>query len=219
MPREGFAAKRRRSDEIIETLQKAYPEARISLDFKDPFQLLVSVVLSAQTTDASVNRVTPALFARFPTPEAMAVAAPADIARLIRSIGLYRSKARHLRAAARILAEKHAGIVPDTMEQLLELPGVGRKTANVVLWNAHRRNVGIAVDTHVLRIARRLRLTSSGEDARIAESELLRLFREEDRGLLTHLFIAHGRAICGARKPLCEECPVARLCPSAGSFD
>ena len=205
---------RRRARTVWRALARAYPDAGCALSFASPFQLLVATVLSAQCTDKAVNRATPALFRRFPDAAAFARAAPGDVAPFIRSLGLWRAKARNLVAAARVLEKDHEGEIPRTMDALVRLPGVGRKTANVVLGNAFRVAEGIAVDTHAGRVARRLGLTRHEDPAKV-EKDLMALFSPPDWAMTTHLFIAHGRAVCRAPRPRCSECPVARLCPSA----
>jgi endonuclease III len=214
MPRETVEAKRRRAEEIIDRLRRAYPEATISLRYENDMQLLVAVILSAQCTDAMVNRVTDPLFQKYRTVDDFAAADRRTFEREIRPTGFFRSKTRNILAMARAVRDGHAGRVPRTMEELVELPGVGRKTANVVLWNAFGQNEGIAVDTHVARITRLLRLTRHEDPAKI-ERDLLRLVPAEARGEFTHLFISHGRAVCVANRPRCERCPINSLCPSA----
>lgn len=214
MASEAREARRRRAVEILDRLGRAYPKADISLEFGSEVQLLVAVVLSAQCTDAMVNRVTARLFAKYRTVDDFANADLRTLEREIRSTGFYRNKAKNLRAAARTLRDRFGGRLPDTMEELLALPGVGRKTANVLLWNAFRKNEGIAVDTHVARLSRLLRLTRHGDPARI-ERDLVALAPRKDWGRLTHLFIGHGRAVCIARRPRCERCVLNDLCPSA----
>ncbi len=191
-----------------------YPESTISLRFDDDFQLLVSVILSAQCTDAMVNKVTPKLFKRFGTPKAMADADRKEIEAIIRPTGFFRQKAKNIQGAARRIVDEHDGNVPDTMEELTTLPGVARKTANVVLWNAHGKRNGIAVDTHVKRIANLLRLTRHDDPDKI-EQDLMKVVPEEDWGQFTHLMIDHGRAICVARRPKCEPCILNDVCPSS----
>jgi endonuclease-3 len=207
-------ADRRRMAEILRVLKREYPEARCSLDFKNPFQLLVATMLSAQTTDERVNRVTPALFSAFPNPKAMAEAPIAEIEALVRSTNFYKNKARALKESAALLVERHGGKVPKDLDALTALRGVGRKTANVVLGNAYGVP-GLVVDTHVARLSRRMGFTRAQEPEKI-EAELMDLVPEEDWTAFAHLMIAHGRAICTARKALCDECPVARLCPKIG---
>ncbi len=204
---------RQRALEILARLERAYPEARISLQFADPYQLLVAVVLSAQCSDAMVNRVTPPLFRRFPTPHDLARASPSDVEPYIRSLGLWRTKARYLTSLARVLVREHGGRVPSSMEALLALPGVARKTANVVLGTAFGVVEGIAVDTHVARLSRRLGLTASRKPREI-EKDLMSLFPREAWYRLTFLFIEHGRAVCRNPRPRCSSCTLAELCPS-----
>ncbi|HVL87323.1 MAG TPA: endonuclease III [Candidatus Thermoplasmatota archaeon] len=213
MPRETKETKRARARRIVRALRALYPDSRCSLDFRNPFELVIAVILSAQCTDATVNKVTPGLFARWPTPQALADAPQAEVERVVRPTGYYSAKARNIRGAAAMIAERHGGRVPETMEELVELPGVGRKTANVVLWNAHGKNEGIAVDTHVLRIAKRLALATT-ERPEKTERELADLVPRNEWGHLTHLLIDHGRAVCVARSPRCESCRIAALCPT-----
>ena len=203
-----------RSPEILARLRDAYPDARCALDHHGAFELLCATILSAQCTDARVNLVTPALFRRYPTPEALARARQTDVEEIIRSTGFFRNKARSLIGMAQALVADHGGVVPRTMDQLRELPGVGRKTANVILGNAYGVNEGITVDTHVTRVSRRLGLTRHTDAVKI-ELDLMPLFPRDDWALLSHLFIFHGRRICVARKPRCPECPLVDLCPSA----
>ena len=203
-----------RAAEYLTRLKSAYPEARCSLHHRDAFELLVATILSAQCTDARVNMVTPALFARFPDARAMADADTEELEALIKSTGFFRSKAKSLRGMARALVERHDGQVPSTMDELTKLPGVGRKTANVILGNAFGRNEGIVVDTHVTRLSQRLGLTRETDPVRI-EQALLPLFPRDHWTVLAHLLIDHGRAICEARAPRCGECFLADLCPSA----
>lgn len=193
-------------------LARMYPNATTALHWRTPFELLVATILSAQTTDAAVNRVTPALFAECPTPEAMLRLSEEELARRIQSIGLYRSKARNLLATCRILVERHGGQVPRSREELTKLPGVGRKTANVVLSNAFGVPA-IAVDTHVFRVARRLGLASGSTPERVEEELMARLPREE-WSRAHHWLIWHGRKICHARKPRCDLCPLLPECPT-----
>jgi endonuclease-3 len=214
MARESAAARVARAGEILERLEEAYPDAHCALDHADPYQLLVATILSAQCTDARVNLVTPALFARFPEPRALAGATQAEVEGLIRSTGFFRNKAANLLAMANALVERHGGQVPETMDELRALPGVGRKTANVILGNAFGRNDGITVDTHVGRIARLLRLTTATDPGKV-EQDLMALFPQPKWTLLSHLLISHGRAVCIARRPQCGTCPAAARCPSA----
>ncbi len=216
MPRESTAARRTRAGTILAALEQAYPDAHCALEHDDPYQLLVATMLSAQCTDVRVNLVTPALFARFPDATALAEGTQDEVEDLIRSTGFFRNKGKNLLAMAEVLVERHGGQVPETMDELRALPGVGRKTANVVLGNAFGRNDGITVDTHVGRIARLLRLTSATDPEKV-ERDLMALFPQPKWTLLSHLLISHGRAICVARRPNCAACPVAAQCPSAKS--
>ena len=212
--RESAAAKAERARTIFERVLAAYPNARCALDHANPYQLLVATILSAQCTDARVNLVTPAFFARYPTPEDLARADRAEVEELIRSAGFFRNKARSLVGMAQALVAGHRSEVPRSMDQLQVLPGVGRKTANVILGNAFGINEGITVDTHVTRLSRLLGLTRHDEAVRI-EQDLMPLFPREHWALLSHLFITHGRQVCIARRPRCPDCVVAALCPSA----
>ncbi|MGH2708433.1 MAG: endonuclease III [Actinomycetota bacterium] len=202
-----------RAKEIARRLTGEYP-AEYALVHDNPFQLVVATILSAQCTDARVNLVTPVLFARYPTPYELARADPADVEEIIRSAGFFRNKTRSLIGMAQALVADHGGRVPRTMDELRRLPGVGRKTANVILGNAYGINAGITVDTHVARLSRRLGLTRSDDPIKI-EQDLMPLFRRDDWALLSHLLIFHGRQICIARRPRCRECVLADLCPSA----
>jgi endonuclease-3 len=197
---------------IITRLKRQYPAARCSLDFRAPLELLVATILSAQCTDERVNQVTPALFARYPSAGDFADANPAELEEIIRPTGFYRNKTKSLIGMGRALVERHGGEVPQSMEELTAIPGVGRKTANVVLGNAFGIDAGIVVDTHVTRIAQRLGLTRHGDAAKI-EQDLMALVPKRDWTLFPHLMIHHGRAVCQARKPNCEICPVLSLCP------
>ena len=203
-----------RTGELLRRLHRAYPGARCALTHADPYQLLVATVLSAQCTDVRVNLVTPALFARYPDAAALAEAGQPELEDLIRSTGFFRNKARNLIALARTLVAGHGGQVPRTMEQLRVLPGVGRKTANVVLGNAFGIDEGITVDTHVTRLSRLLRLTRHTDAVKI-ERDLMALVPRQDWTAVSHLFISHGRSVCIARRPKCGECVLADLCPSA----
>lgn len=196
-------------------LAAAYPAARCELDFRDPYQLLVATILSAQCTDARVNLVTPALFARFPHARALAVAGQGEVEELIRSTGFFRSKAKALIAMAQAVVERHAGEIPADMEALTALPGVGRKTANVILGTAFGVASGVVVDTHVARLSRRLGLTHHDDPEKI-ERDLMRVFPRERWIAVGHALIIHGRRVCTARKPRCPECPVHDHCPRIG---
>jgi endonuclease III len=212
--RESAAARRERTAEIVRRLGAMYPESRCSLDHRNPFELVVATVLSAQCTDARVNQVTPALFARYPTPVHLAAAEPEELEEIIRSTGFFRSKAKALLGLGAALHERHGGTVPAEMEELVRLPGVGRKTANVVLGVAFGKAEGVVVDTHVKRIANRLGLTRHDDPERI-EQDLVKLLPPEDRVIFTHRVIDHGRAVCVARRPRCEICDLNDICPSS----
>jgi endonuclease-3 len=211
MARETDAERRRRALRIVRRLASAYPDARCALDFRNPFELLVATILSAQCTDKKVNEVTPALFARYPTPEALAAAPAAAVEGMIRPTGFYRQKARALQASAHDLASRFGGRVPRTMEELLTLHGVARKTANVVLGNAFGVP-GLTVDTHMRRVNGRLGLTTHDDPVKI-ERDLMELIPEREWTAYSHRIIHHGRVCCEARRPRCEECPVAADCP------
>jgi endonuclease III len=203
----------KRINRIITELRSTYPGAKCSLDFTTPFQLLVATILAAQCTDERVNMVTPALFAKFSSPQAFAESDPLELEQALRQINFYRNKARNIRDMSRLLVERYNGEVPRTMAELVSLPGVARKTANVVLSNAFGDIEGYIVDTHNIRLARRLGLTKSEDPAKI-EQDLMAAVPRKDWLDLSHLFIYHGRAICQARKPLCEECSIAPDCPT-----
>jgi len=204
----------KRAPLIFSRLHAEYPDAHCALDFTTPFQLLIATILSAQCTDKRVNMVTPALFSRYPTPAALASAKPEDLEEMIKSTGFFRNKTKSLVGMAGAIADHHAGAVPSEMEELVRLPGVGRKTANVILGNAFGRNEGIVVDTHVTRVSQRLALTGQNDPVKI-EQELMTLFPREQWTLLAHLLIEHGRRVCDARNPKCEQCVLSDLCPSS----
>jgi len=212
--RETATAKRARARKILQALERAYPDAKIALDFGTPLQLLMATILSAQCTDERVNMVTPALFKSYPSAEALARAKPDKLEAAIRSTGFYRAKTRSLLGMAKALVERHGGEVPRTREALTELPGVGLKTANVVLGNAFGEDA-LAVDTHVFRVAQRLGLARS-DDADEIHDQLLEVVPRGQRTRATHLLITHGRRTCVARKPACPACPVRTLCPWPG---
>jgi endonuclease III len=209
--RETAVARRARGRKILQALGRAYPDARIALDFATPLQLLVATILSAQCTDERVNTVTPALFRTYPTAEALARAKPEALEQAIRSTGFYRSKARSLLGMAQALVERHGGQVPRERDALTELPGVGLKTANVVLGNAYGQDA-LAVDTHVFRVSQRLGLAKS-EDPDEIHDQLVEVLPKGRLTQATHLLIIHGRRTCLARKPACPVCPVRALCP------
>lgn len=204
-----------RMKKIIALLKRHYPEACCTLKHKSALTLLVSTILSAQTTDKAVNLVTPELFERFPDAEAFARARLPSIEKVIRRIGLYRSKAKSIKNSCKMLVEKFDGEVPRTMEELTRLPGVGRKTANCVLGNAFGINVGITVDTHVGRLSRRLGLTEA-RDPVGAEQDLMKIVPNRDWTIISHLLIAHGRVVCPSRNPHCDHCFLSKLCPKIG---
>jgi endonuclease-3 len=202
------------ASEVIVRLKAEYPDARTELEWSNPLELLVATILSAQTTDVQVNRVTESLFLTYRTAEDYADSTPDELEEDIRPTGFYRNKARSLRGMASALVEEHGGEVPRTMSELVALPGVGRKTANVVLGNAFGVNEGIVVDTHVRRVSGRLGLTESRDPVKI-EQELMRLVPEGDWTIFSHLLILHGRRTCKARKPDCPNCILNDICPSA----
>ena len=208
------AARLALATEIQRRLAEAYPDAHCELDYRNAFELAVATVLSAQCTDKRVNMVTPELFRRWPTPAALAEASLDEIEAVIRSTGFYRNKAKSIQGLARALMADHDGEVPAEMEALVVLPGIGRKTANVVLGNAFGLNEGVVVDTHVARLSARFGLTRETDAVRI-ERALMPLFARETWAQLSHLFIWHGRRICDARRPRCGDCLLNDLCPSA----
>jgi endonuclease-3 len=199
---------------IYERLHAAYPDAHCALDFTNAFQLLCATILSAQCTDKRVNMVTPVLFARYPNAAALAAAKQEDVEEIIKSTGFFRNKAKSLIGMASAVVERHGGEIPSDMDSLVKLPGVGRKTANVILGNAFGQNDGIVVDTHVTRLTNRLGL-ASGTDAVKIEQELIPLFPREHWTMISHLLIEHGRQVCEARTPHCGECVLADICPSS----
>ncbi|MGH2410713.1 MAG: endonuclease III [Chloroflexota bacterium] len=205
---------RARALTVVERLATAYPDSKCSLDFTSPFQLLVATILAAQCTDERVNMVTPALFARFPTPAAFAEAPLEEIETAIRSTGFYRNKARHIQGACRMILSTFGGELPRTMAELLRLPGVARKTANVVMSNGFGQVEGVVVDTHVGRISRRLGLTASEDPVRV-EQDLMVLLPQSAWRDYNHRLIDHGRAVCKAPRPRCGVCILADICPSA----
>jgi endonuclease III len=216
MTRETKEAKTARTRKIIAGLCGAYPNAHCELNFSNPLQLLIATILSAHCTDRRVNIVTAELFKKYRSAADFAMADLAGLERDIKTAGFYRNKARNIRACCRALVERHEGRVPKTMEALIELDGVGRKTANVVLGNAFGINAGIVVDTHVTRLANRLGLTKQHDAVRI-EQELMKLVPQAQWTLFSHWLIWHGRRRCDARKPDCANCEISRLCPSAGN--
>lgn len=199
--------------EIVRRLKKEYPDAHCELSFKSPFQLLVATILSAQCTDKRVNMVTPGLFAAYPTPKKMAEAPPEDLEEIIKSTGFFRAKTKSLQGMSSGLLDLHGGKVPDTMDDLVALRGVGRKTANVVLGNAFGKDEGIVVDTHVGRVSVRLALTNETDPVRV-EEKLMTLVPRGDWTIFSHLLIFHGRRVCVARLPKCGVCVLNDICPS-----
>ncbi len=202
-------------DWMLERLEKEYPPIVTFLTHSNVFELLVAVILSAQCTDAQVNKVTPNLFARYTTVSDFADADPNELEEMVRSTGFYRNKAKNIKASANIIVDRHSGKVPDTMEELLKLPGVARKTANIVLGTGFGIVVGIAVDTHVRRLSLRMGLTINTDPNKI-EKDLMLLLPKQIWGRGNHMLIQHGRAICPAKKPLCDECLIMQRCPKIG---
>jgi len=217
-----FQAVRRRARAVVRVMHQCYPQADCALEHRDPLQLLVATILSAQCTDATVNKVTPVLFARYPTVDKLAAAERSDVEPIIRATGFFRQKARNIITACQAIVADFGKRVPDTMEELLTLPGVARKTANVVLGTAFGKNDGFVVDTHVGRLAHRLGLTWQSRDAKDAvkiEQDLCEVVARNEWTFLGHALIWHGRRVCFARKPNCTECELKNLCPSAFTFD
>ena len=220
IPTDGSARKwpkTERARALCELLPRIYPDAHCELDFTNPLELLIATMLSAQCTDVQVNRTTPEIFRKYKTARGYAKADPAAFEHDLRAIGLYRAKAKNIRAACAILMEKHGGEVPHTMEELVALPGVGRKTANVVLGNAFDLNVGVVVDTHVARLSGRLGLTRETDPKKI-EPALMKLVPQKDWTLFSHWLIFHGRRVCKALRPDCPNCRIAHMCPSQPKF-
>jgi endonuclease-3 len=208
------AERKAKAAEYYKRLSATYPDAHCALHHENPYQLLVATILSAQCTDKRVNMVTPDLFKRYPNAAALAGADTEELENAIKSTGFFRSKTKSLLGMARALVDRHGGKVPSTMDELTELPGVGRKTANVILGNAFNENLGIVVDTHVARLSHRLGLTREEDPVKI-EQDLMPLFPREQWTMLSHLLIEHGREICDARKPKCDICPLNDFCPSS----
>ncbi|WP_273888735.1 endonuclease III [Rubrobacter naiadicus] len=206
--------KRRRAREVLSRLEELYPGATTELSWSNPLELLVATILSARTTDKTVNKVTPRLFQRYRTARDYAEADPNELEEMLRPSGFYRSKARAIQGMARTLVEEHGGEVPRTMEELTALPGVGRKTANVVLGTAFGNGEGVVVDTHVRRLSGRLGLSCEKDPEKI-ERDLIELVPEEKRPLFSHLLILHGRRVCKPRRPDCPNCVLNDICPSA----
>lgn len=213
-PKRSMEPPARRMPVLLGRLREAYPDAACALTHQNPYQLLVATILSAQCTDVRVNLVTPALFAKYPDAARLARARQTDVERLVQSTGFFRNKAKNLIAMAQAVVAEHGGEIPRTMDALRALPGVGRKTANVVLGNAFGMNEGVTVDTHVTRLSRLLRLTRHTDPVKI-EKDLMKLVPRDDWTIVSHLLILHGRAVCIARRPRCGVCVLADLCPSA----
>ncbi len=209
--------KKERAGKIYSLLKKKYPKATTALTHSDPLQLLVATILSAQCTDERVNVVTKSLFKKYKKARDFAKAEQSIFEKEIRSTGFYKNKAKNIIAASRMITDKYKGKVPDTMEGLIDLPGVARKTANIVLFHGYGKNEGIAVDTHVRRLSGRLGLTKNDDPVKI-EQDLMKLFPKKEWGNISNVLIFHGRNLCQARKPLCPSCPVNKLCPSAKLF-
>jgi endonuclease III len=221
-PKKGLPSKSRaydplaptRVEQILQRLDERYPNATCALTHRSAWELLVATILSAQCTDATVNKVTPELFGKYPTPQALSALKPEELEPLIRPTGFFRNKSKSLVGAAKGVMEEFGGQVPETMEELLTLPGVARKTANVVLGTWYRKAVGVVVDTHVHRISRRLELTRAGDPKNI-EQDLMKVIPQSKWIDFSHQIIHHGRALCVARKPKCAECPLENLCHAA----
>jgi len=214
MPRESKKARKERAAEVYGLLEEEYPDAHCALTHHNAYQLAVATILSAQTTDVRVNMVTPVLFERYPTPRSLAEARQEDVEEIVRSTGFYRNKAKSIIGFARGVMDKHDGVVPSDMDALVKLPGVGRKTANVVLGNAFGIDEGVVVDTHVKRLSTLMGFTKEKTPEKI-EADLMGVFPRDHWTMLAHLLIFHGRQVCVARSPRCEACAVARLCPSS----
>lgn len=214
MPRERKADRIARANEVYEILEATYPDAHCALDHRNAFELTVATILSAQCTDERVNLVTPALFEAFPDAASLAQARIEEVEALVRSTGFYRNKAKNLVGMAEVVVARHGGEIPTAMDDLVELPGVGRKTANVVLGNAFGIDEGIVVDTHVKRLSNRLGFTRKEDPVKV-EEDLVKLFARDRWTQLSHILIFHGRQQCPARKPRCAGCPVNHLCPSS----
>lgn len=205
---------RKQAKDVRTRLARAIPEPVVELDHEDAWQLLVATILSAQSTDKKINEVTPALFARWPTPKALGEADQAEVEAVVKPTGFYRNKAKAIIAASRAVAERFGGEVPRTMEEITTLPGVARKTGNVVLGSAYGIASGIVVDTHVTRVARRLELTTH-DDPEDIEAELMQLFPKRDWIAMGHRLVLHGRYVCKAKQPRCERCPLNEICAAA----
>ncbi len=212
-PEESFSKRKERARRILRILRRAYPEEGTALQYRKAWQLLIAVILSAQTTDAQVNRVTPLLFKKYPSLEALSRARLDVLERILHPTGYYKSKARRIRDAARYLLKEYQGEVPLRMKDLVRIPGVGRKTANVILHELNQPPEGIVVDTHIYRVSKRLCLSTANTPEGV-EEDLMRLYPKKDWKAVGEAFIRHGRSVCHARKPACEACPVRELCPN-----
>jgi endonuclease III len=208
-------AEKRRAGQIVRQLARDYPDAECSLDFRNPLELLIATILSAQCTDERVNKVTPALFKKYPSAAALATAPLATLEKAIQSTGFFRNKAKSILGCCQRLVAEHGGQVPQTLDELVRLPGVGRKTANVVLGTAFGIPSGVVVDTHVGRISQRLGLTTAGDAVKI-EQELMAQLPKQEWIAFSHRLIQHGRRVCVARRPKCESCTLAKVCPRVG---
>jgi endonuclease-3 len=212
--RESMEELKVRVRDVIRRLKRAYPDAKCSLNHSNPFELLIATILSAQCTDERVNIVTADLFRKYKKPEDYLKVSPRELEKDIQSTGFFRNKTKSIQGTSKLLTEQYGGVVPHTMEELLELPGVARKTANVVLGNAFEIKAGVVVDTHVTRLSHRLDFTQAKTAEKI-EEDLIQIVPKKDWVMFPHLMIAHGRKICKARNPLCDQCPVERQCPSS----
>lgn len=210
--------RRDRVAKILPLLKQLYPHAKCSLDYRSPLELLVATILSAQCTDDRVNIVTKTLFKKYRSAADYARVPQETLEKEIQSTGFFRNKAKSIRAMAQSVLDQHKGAIPDTMEQLVDLAGVGRKTANVVLGNAFNKNIGVVVDTHVTRVSNRLALTDHESDAVKIEQDLMQIVPEKEWTRWSHLLIFHGRKICQARKPICSQCPLLHYCPAGQKF-
>lgn len=220
--RESLDQRKKRASAITRRLRREYEDADCALQHRSALQLLVSTILSAQCTDDRVNKVTPSVFARYRSAKDFATADPAELETLIQSTGFFRNKTKSIIGAGKAISERFNGGVPDTMEQLLELPGVARKTANVILGTWFKKNEGVVVDTHIGRLSHRLQLTwrsKNDKDAVKIEKDLMQILPQKDWTYIGHALIWHGRKVCAARKPACDRCTLAELCPSAFSID
>ncbi len=217
MGRESLVQHKRKARKIVTKLKKLYPQSKTALEHEDPLQLLIATILSAQCTDARVNMVTPGLFAKYKSAADFASANQVELEQEIRSTGFYRNKTKNIIGCCKQLVENHGGVVPNSMEALLELPGVGRKTANCVLGGAFGINSGVVVDTHVERLSQRLGMTKQKTAEKI-EQDLAKIIPTDDWYDLSNMLIAHGRKVCNARKPNCPDCGLNSLCPSAKRF-